>query len=108
MDEDQPHSIEPTPPSFTPGPPPTVSPQPSPDHKPPTPMVGAGIGSLILIVSVLLCYVTPLAFLLGFVGAVACLFVKGYRCIFVGYIITVGVLLLAAIAYCSVYPPRFD
>ena len=89
--------------------PPPVPPQPAiPPNKPLSSAAGAGLGFLLFIVSTAVCYLFPPAFLVGFVAAVVCLFKKGYRSIFVGHIITVGVLLLVAIAYCSIYPPRFD
>ncbi len=71
-------------------------------------MFGLGIG--LFIVSVLLCipFQSPTVFGFGALGAFVTLFIKGYRGIFVGYISTLGIVLLGAIAYCSIYPVRFD
>lgn len=72
------------------------------------PWQAAGIGVVLFIVSCLLCFLNPFFFLVGLVTAIITLFIKGARCIFVGYILTVGVLLLVAIVYCSTHPFRID
>jgi len=88
---------------------PPAPPPPQPDYqgKPPGKLLCAAIGFGILIVTSAGSYVLPPFFLLGLVAAIASLFFAGYRFIFLGYIIPVGVALLAAICYCSVYPPDF-
>ena len=70
----------------------------------PTPWQGGGIGLLIFVISVVLCYANPIFFLIGFAGAVVSLFYKGYRTIFIGYILILGVTLLGVIIYCSTQP----
>ena len=95
-----------------PTPPPTPQEPQSPivprEPSPPNPLLAAGAGALLLIISIAACFIYPPAFFLGLVGAIISLFQKGYRWVFLGYIITIGVLLLCAIAYCSIYPVRFD
>lgn len=68
-----------------------------------------GMGIVLFFVSILLCipFQSPTVFGIGAIGAFVTLFIKGYRGIFVGYISTLGIVLLGAIAYCSVYPPDF-
>ena len=80
------------------------------ETKPPKFGVLFGIGILLFIVSVLLCipFQSPTIFFYGGVAAFVTVFFKGYRGVFVGYISTLGLALLAAIAYCSIYPVRFD
>ena len=62
---------------------------------------------LIFIGSILMCFVNPIFLLFGFVGAFVPLFIKGYRCIFVGYILCVGLTLLGLVIACSIDPPTF-
>lgn len=73
----------------------------------PTPWKAAGLGALLFIVSAALCFVSPFLTFFGFVFAFACLFIPGYRCIFVGYILAVGLLLLGVIIYCANNPVDF-
>ena len=65
-----------------------------------------GFGILLNIVSALLCipFRNPTVFLLGAAGAFVFLFFKGYRGIFVGFISTVGLILLGTIIYCANHP----
>jgi hypothetical protein len=74
------------------------------------PWLGSGIGVLIFVASLGLCALgsNPIFLLIGFVGALVSLFFQGYRSIFLGYILTVGVALLAAIIYCSTHPFNVD
>jgi hypothetical protein len=90
--------------------PPSLPAQPDTSPKPPSFGILFGIGIVLFIVSILLCipFQSPTVFGFGFVAAFVTLFVKGYRGVFVGYISTLGLVLLGAIAYCSIYPPRFD
>jgi len=88
--------------------PPSIPPSPAPVESGLSPLAAAGIGAAILVVSTVMCLAFPPAFLVGLVGVIVTLFKKGYRCIFLGYIITLGIFLLCAIGYCSIYPPRFD
>ena len=78
--------------------------------KPPSFVAMFGLGIGLFIVSILLCipFQSPTVFGFGALGAFVTLFFKGYRGIFVGYISTLGIVLLGAIAYCSIYPQRFD
>lgn len=62
---------------------------------------------LIFIASCLFAFANPLFLLFGFVGAFVPLFIKGYRCIFVGYILCVGLTLLGLVIACSINPPDF-
>jgi len=88
--------------------PPSIPPAPAPIESGLSPLAAAGVGALILVVSTVMCLAFPPAFLVGLVAVIVALFIKGYRWIFLGYIITLGILLLCAIAYCSIYPVRFD
>jgi hypothetical protein len=72
--------------------------------EPPSKKLCTFLGFLLFVVSSGLAFVIPPICLLGFVAATASLFFKGYRCIFVGYILTGGLILLAIIAYCSTQP----
>jgi hypothetical protein len=78
--------------------------------KPPSFGVMFGLGIVLFILSIALCipFQSPTVFGFGALGAFVTIFFKGYRGIFVGYISTLGVLLLGAIVYCSIYPVRFD
>jgi hypothetical protein len=94
------------PPPSEPGP---VSPQPpafpgNNKRKPPSKKVCTALGALLFLVSCGLCYVTPFAALIGVVIAFGSLFFEGYRCILLGYALTFGVILLAAIIYCFTQP----
>jgi len=84
-------------------PPPT---QYEPPRTPPSFAAMFGLGILLNIVSALLCIpfrsLTP--FILGAVGAFISLFFEGYRGISVGFISTVGLILLGTIIYCSTHP----
>ncbi len=88
-------------------PPPLIEPPASPPPNYPSPWKAAGIGVLIFIASCLFCVANPFFLLVGFIGAVVPLFIKGYRCIFVGYILCVGLTLLALVIACSIDPPNF-
>jgi len=72
--------------------------------EPPSKKLCTFLGFLLFIVSSGLAFAFPPLCLVGFAVAVASLFFEGYRCIFVGYILTIGLLLLAIIAYCSTHP----
>jgi hypothetical protein len=63
-----------------------------------------GLGILLFIGSAVVTFVIPPACLLGLIVAIGSLFFKGYRFIFVGYILTLGILLLGMIIYCSNHP----
>ena len=91
------------PPPFEPGQPPPPLPGDG-KRKPPSKKVCAALGALLLVVSCALCYINPLAAFIGFLVALGSLFFDGYRCIFLGYALTFGVLLLAAIIYCFTQP----
>jgi len=71
---------------------------------PPSKKLCTGLGVLLFVVSSGLSFVIPPVCLLGLAAAIASLFFKGYRCIFVGYILTFGVLLLGTVIYCSTHP----
>ena len=71
---------------------------------PPSKKVCAALGFALFVVTAAFSFTFPPFFLVGWVVAVASLFFQGYRCVFVGYILTVGVLLLAAIIYCAGHP----
>jgi len=92
-----------TPPS-DPGP---ITPSPASPQIPGTPpskKFCAGLGSLLFVVTAGLSFVFPPMCLFGLAGAIASLFFPGYRCIFVGYILTIGIILLGLIIYCSNHP----
>jgi hypothetical protein len=91
-------------PSELPPPAPVTVTQPS---QPLSKKACAGLGFLIFIVSAGLSLVIPPTCLFGLALAIASLFIKGYRFIFVGYILSIGLLLLGMIIYCSQYPPNF-
>jgi hypothetical protein len=80
--------------------------------KPPGPPLNkvaqSAIGAGLFIGSGLLCLLIPPFFLVGLIGAIASLFFPGYRLIFVGYISTLGLLLLGATIYCFAHPLRID
>ncbi len=84
-----------------------VVPPPVPPQRPGK-VAQSAIGAGLFIGSGLFCLVSPMFFLLGFIGAIVSLFFPGYRLIFVGYIGTLGLVLLGAIVVCFVDPPRFD
>jgi len=96
------------PPPFEPeGSKPTPS-APKDEHSPNPPsfraMFGLGIG--LISASALICFLSqsPMPFLFGGIGAFVSLFFKGYRGIFVGYISTLGLVLLATVIYCANHP----
>jgi len=63
-----------------------------------------GLGALLFIVTTVMSFVIPPMCLLGLAVAIASLFFKGYRLVFVGYIATIGVILLGLVIYCSNHP----
>ena len=72
-----------------------------------TPHFGAmfALGVVLIIISTLLCIALgPVPFLIGAVAAFVTLFFKGYRGVFVGYISTLGLILLGTIIYCANTP----
>lgn len=75
---------------------------------PPSKKVCTFLGFLLFVVSSGLAFAFPPLCLMGLIGAIASLFFEGYRCIFVGYILTIGLILLAVIAYCSTHPFRME
>jgi len=77
-------------------------------NEPPSKKLCTFLGFLLFVVSGGLAYASPLFCFVGFVIAVASLFFAGYRCIFVGYILTLGLILLALIVYCANHPLRID
>jgi len=84
--------------------PPTLPTQ-IPDPNPPmSKKFCAFLGFLLFVGSGVLSIVVLPACLLGLIVAIGSLFFKGYRFIFVGYILTIGVLLLGMIIYCSNHP----
>ena len=89
--------------------PPTLPTKSDTSSKPPSFGVLFAIGIGLFIGSILLCipFQSPTVFGFGAVAAFVTLFVKGYRGVFVGYISTLGIVLLGAIVYCSIYPPDF-
>jgi len=94
-----PSELEPTkPPSstFKPEPPPYV----------PSFLGMLCLGVLLNIVTLLLCLPaqSPMPFIFAAVGAFISVFFKGYRGIFVGFILTFGLILLAICIYCSNHP----
>ncbi len=68
----------------------------------------AGIGFLLFVISGVLSIGFIGFCLLGLAAAIASLFFKGYRFIFVGYALTLGILLLSATIYCAYNPLRID
>ncbi len=64
------------------------------------------LGIVLFILSIALCipFQSPTVFLLGAAGAFVTVFFKGYRGIFVGYISTLGLVLLGTIIYCANHP----
>jgi hypothetical protein len=93
---------------------------PPPNEEPPPPVVVgpaqpplskkacAALGFGLFVVGALSVIVFPLLPLVGFIAAFVSLFYREYRCIFLGYILTLGVFLLAAILYCMAHPLRID
>ncbi|HEV3271754.1 MAG TPA: hypothetical protein VGZ93_06180 [Candidatus Methylacidiphilales bacterium] len=75
---------------------------------PKTPSFGAmfALGIVLFILSIALCipFQSPTVFFLGAAGAFVTVFFKGYRSIFVGYISTLGLVLLGIIIYCANHP----
>jgi hypothetical protein len=63
-----------------------------------------GMGVLLCIGSVALCLLIPPIFLAGLALAIASLFIKGYRGVFLGYVLTMGVALLVTIIVCAGHP----
>jgi hypothetical protein len=76
--------------------------------KPPSKKVCTALGVLLFIVSSALAFVFPPLVLAGLIVAIVSLFFQGYRCVFLGYILTIGVLLLGAVIYCAGHPLRLD
>jgi hypothetical protein len=72
--------------------------------EPPSRKLCAALGFLLFVVSGGLAFLFPPLCLVGFAVAVSSLFFKGYRCIFIGYILTIGLILLGTIIYCSTHP----
>jgi len=62
-----------------------------------------GLGVLLNIVSVLLCLPlqNPTPFVLGALGAFISLFFEGYRGLFVGFILVIGIILLGLAIMCG-------
>jgi hypothetical protein len=102
-------------------PPPSPEPSQPPENQPPNlpPVVVRSseppskgwctvIGFLLFLVTSGMSFALPPICVLGFIAAVVSLFFKGYRFIFLGYILPVGLLLLILIAYCSTHPLKFD
>jgi len=77
------------------------------EKRPLSKKMSAFMGFLLFVGSCVLMIVNPLMPLVGFGIAFIFLFVPGYRCIFLGYILTLGVVLLSIIIYCSNNPVRF-
>jgi hypothetical protein len=88
--------------------PPPVPPALEGPEKPPNKKLLAALGAVLFIVTTLLCIVFPLTFLFGFAAAIISLFFAGYRFLAVGYFLTLGVVLLGSIIYCSTTNFRFD
>lgn len=85
------------------------SPKPIPTRKyyvsePPSKKLCTALGGLLFIGTALLCFLFPPIFFVGLIVAIGSLFFEGYRCIFVGYVLTVGLLLLGVIMYCASHP----
>jgi len=83
--------------------------KPVPEHiyyqgQPPNKKLCALLGFIIFAVSGALAFAFPPLCFGGLIVAIGSLFFQGYRFIFVGYILTIGVLLLAMIIYCSNHP----
>jgi hypothetical protein len=76
--------------------------------KPPALGMCIGGGVLLCIVSTALCFVFPPMVVVGLCVAIVSLFFRGYRGVGLGYFLTVGVVLLGMIIYCSIHPLRFD
>lgn len=74
------------------------------ESRPPSKKVCTFLGFLLFVVSSGMAFVFPPLGLMGLAGAIASLFFRGYRCIFVGYVLTIGLILLAGIVYCSTQP----
>lgn len=75
--------------------------------KPPSKKACTALGFLLFFVSSAMSFVFPPVCLLGLGVAIASLFFPGYRCVFVGYILTVGLILLVLIIYCANNPIDF-
>jgi hypothetical protein len=99
-----------TPPPFDPNQLPPIPPPPAPGGKgkPPGKVLCTFLGFLLFIITCGMAYFFPPAPAFGFVAAIVCLFFKDYRCVFLGYILTCGILLLAAIIYCFTQPFHID
>ena len=69
--------------------------------------MGSFLGFLLFVGGGVLMIANPLMPLLAFGIAFVFLFVPGYRCIFLGYILTLGLVLLSIIIYCSNNPVHF-
>lgn len=99
-----------TPPPFDPSQLPPMPPPPKPggNGKPPGKVLCTFIGFLLFAGSCAMAYFIPFTPAIGFVAAIVCLFFRDYRCVFLGYILTFGLLLLAAIIYCFTQPFHID
>jgi hypothetical protein len=86
--------------------PPPISPSGGTPPKSEGPGTGLciGMGVLLCVVSTALCLLMPPIALAGLAVAIATLFVKGYRGVFLGFILTIGVVLLGTIIYCAGHP----
>jgi hypothetical protein len=73
---------------------------------PPSKALCAFFGFLLFVLSCGMAFAFPPLFFVGLIAAIITLFFEGYRFIFVGYILTIGLLLLSVIIYCANNPFR--
>ena len=97
------------PPPSDPGKEPPKLPKPAPvlisqQSQPLSKKACAGLGFLVFVLSAVLSIVFPPFCLVGLAVAIGSLFFPGYRFIFLGYILTLGLLLLGLVIYCSNHP----
>ncbi len=76
--------------------------------EPPNKKFCALLGFILFVISGALAFVFPLLCFGGLIAAIGSLFFQGYRCIFIGYILGLGLLLLCIILYCANHPLHID
>jgi hypothetical protein len=82
---------------------PDRAPRPDDDYWSPPFWAMFGLGVFLLIASCLLCapFNGPTPFFVGGVAAIVSLFFRGYRGIFVGFVVTIGLIMLALVVICG-------
>jgi hypothetical protein len=78
--------------------------KPPMERRPPNKKLCTFYGFLLFVICGCLTYFFPPMFCVGLIAAFVSLFFDGYRFICVGYALTLGLLLLAVIIYCSTHP----